>query len=173
MTGRITDRERYAVAVAGGKLRQRDDRPAIADIIAAAGMASRHELFGLALWRARYANDRHAYLHAQSLLLAKVANVSRRKRWREGPKHLKLLACSVMRWSVFSTCPQCSGRGMVPLDGLPNVLSDEPCNQCHGEGHTPIERAVPAELVGRAKDIAAILAQADQDAATAVRRALR
>lgn len=157
-----TRRERYGAAASNGQLRVRDDRMTDADTIAAAGMAGAREPLGIAWWRAKYSNDRHAYRHTQALLMLKVAHVARRRRWVEQPKALKLLAGKVMAWATFGVCVRCMGRGMLPLDGLPNVLSDDPCPACHGDGHVSIESAVPAQHVGRAKDIAQLLAEADQ-----------
>lgn len=171
----MTDRERYGSAVSHGQLRQRAERMMPADTIAAAGMAGRREPLGLALWRTRYANDRHAFLHAQALLLGRVAHVARRRRWTETPKVLKLLACSVLRWSVFSTCPDCVGRGRVVIgDGEGRkVLSDDLCLSCHGDGVTPIERAVPAQHVGLAKDIRQLILEADDLIAQRMRAQMR
>lgn len=157
-----TRRERYAVATSNGQLRVRDDRPTDADTIIAAGAAGAREPLGIAWWRAKYSNDRHAYRHTQSLLMLRVSHVARRRRWGESPKVLKLLAGKVMAWATWGVCPACMGRGHPALDGLPNVLSDDLCHVCHGDGHTSIESAVPPELVGRAKDIAQLLAEADQ-----------
>lgn len=173
----VTDRERYGSAVSHGQLRQRAERPTAADAIAAAGMAGRREPLGLALWRTKYANDRHAFLHAQALLMLRVANVARRRRWPETPKVLKLLAASVMRWSVFNVCPTCSGRGQLVVEGSDpsgrQVLSDELCPACHGDGVTPIERAVPVQHIGRAKDIRQLLLEADDLVAEQMRHNLR
>ncbi|HWS73661.1 MAG TPA: hypothetical protein VN324_00835, partial [Quisquiliibacterium sp.] len=49
-----------------------------------------------------------------------------------------------------------------PLADGRAVLSDDPCPACHGDGATPIERVVPAALIGRAKDIAQLLSESDQ-----------
>ena len=156
-----TRRERYGAAASNGNLRQRDDRPTDADTIAAAGMAGAREPLGVAWWRAKYSNDRHAYRHTQSLLMLRVAHVARRRRWPESPKVLKLLAGKVMAWATFGVCPACMGRGRPTIDGAP-VLVDDLCPVCHGDGHVSIERAVDAKHVGRAKDIAQLLAEADQ-----------
>lgn len=161
---KITRPERYSRAVQSSQLRQSDERVTSIDTLTAAGIAGSREPIGLALWRAKFANDRHAYRHAQALLLLKVAHVARKRRWSEPPKTLKLLAASVMRWSVFGTCPVCTGRGHPRLEGVDNFLSDEPCHACHGYGITAIESAVPAQQIGRAKDIAALLALASDDA---------
>lgn len=171
----VTDRERYGVAASHGQLRQRAERPTAADTIAAAGMAGRREPLGLALWRTRYANDRGAYLHAQALLTLRVANVARRRRWQEAPKTLKILTASVMRWSVFGVCPDCMGRGH-PVIGESEgrqVLSDDLCNACHGDGATPIERAIPVQHIGRARDIHQLLLEADDVLADRMRHAMR
>ena len=165
MTDPITARERYGMAAASGNLRQRLDRPTLADTVTAAGMAGRVEPLGLALWRVKLAGDRTAYRHAQALLCQRVANVARRRKWGEAPKALRLLAHQVFAWSVFGVCPVCTGRGQrlvgEPLADGRAVLSDDPCQACHGDGCTPIERVVPVQLIGRAKDIAQLLAESD------------
>lgn len=102
-----TRRERYGAAASNGQLRVRDDRMTDADTIAAAGMAGAREPIGIAWWRAKYSNDRHAYRHTQSLLMLRVSHVARRRRWGESPKVLKLLA------------------GTVPADGRLHVFTDE------------------------------------------------
>lgn len=175
MSDRITDPERYGMAAAIGNLRQRLDRPTPADTVAAAGMAGRTEPLGLALWRAKYAGDRTAYRNAQALLCARVVNVSRKRKWGETPKSLRLLAHQVMAWSVFGVCPVCTGRGHPSFgegDGR-QVLSDDMCPVCHGDGATPIERAVPVALIGRAKDIAQLLFESDRAMGDGMRYLLR
>jgi hypothetical protein len=163
----ITGRERYGVAASTGNLRQRDDRPAVADTVAAAAMSGRREPLGHALWRIKYASDRTAYRKAQSLLCLRVANLARRRKWAESPKALRLLAHQVFAWSVFGVCPVCIGRGLrlmaEPLADGRAVLADDSCPSCHGDGVTPIERVVPVRFIGRARDIAQILADSDRD----------
>lgn len=175
MTERITDPERYGMAAGNGQLTHRLERMAPADTVAAAGMAGRVEPLGLALWRVKYAGDRTAYRHAQSLLCARVANVSRKRKWGETPKALRLLAHQVFAWSVFGVCPVCTGRGHPSFgegDGR-QVLSDDLCPVCHGDGTTPIERVVPVQLIGRAKDIAQLLFEADREMGAGIRLHLR
>lgn len=159
---RPTRSERYGSAAASGRLTFSVERRTAADVVAAAGMAATVEHLGLALWRVRYANDRSAFRHGQALLLAKVMNVARRRRWQEQPKVIKLLAFRVFQWAVFSVCPVCTGRGHPTLDGQPMALSDDLCPACHGDGVTAIENTVPVQHIGRAKDIADILWQSDQ-----------
>lgn len=177
MSDRITDPERYGMAAGSGQLTHRLERMTPADTVAAAAMAGRTEPLGLALWRTRYANDRTAYRHAQALLCARVANVSRRRKWGEAPKALRLLAHQVFAWSVFGVCPVCTGRGQrlvgEPLADGRAVLSDDPCPACHGDGCTPIERVVPVRLIGRAKDIAQLIAESDRTMGEGVRFHLR
>lgn len=163
-----TRQERYGRAAVSGQLRALETRPTDLDTIAAAGMAGIQAPLGIALWRAKYANDRHAFRHALSLLTARAAHVARKRRWVETPKVVKLLTARVFTWSVFGVCPQCQGRGHLSIAAIDatggrGVLEDEMCPACHGYGITPIERAVPVEHIGRAKDIAQLLAQADQD----------
>ena len=175
MSDRITDPERYGMAAGNGQLAHRLERMTPADTVAAAGMAGRTEPLGLALWRVKYAGDRSAYRHAQSLLCAKVSNVARRRHWGETPKVLRLLAHQVMSWSVFGVCPVCTGRGNLVIgegEGR-KVLSDELCQVCHGDGATPIERAVPVQLIGRAKDIAQLLFESDRTMGDGMRYHLR
>lgn len=167
-----TDRERYGTAVSAGRLRQRQERLSSADTVAAAAIAGRHHPLGLALWRVRYGNDRGAYPQAQELLRAKVMNVAHRRHWLERPKGLRLLAHQVLEWTVFGVCPHCAGRGLAPVDGVPSVLSDDPCDVCHGDGSTPIERAVPVHLVGRAKDIRQLIDEAEAAMGHAMREAM-
>jgi hypothetical protein len=165
MSDAITARERYGSAAASGNLRQRMDRPAQADTVIAAGMVGRTNPLGLALWRVKLAGDRTSYRHAQSLLCQRVALVARKRKWKESPKSLRLLAHQVFSWAVFGVCPVCTGRGQrllgEPLADGRAVLADDPCPACHGDGTTPIERVVPVQLIGRAKDIAQLLAEAD------------
>lgn len=156
-----TRREKYGSASVSGRLKFIDNMQTDLDTVAAAGMAGVKAPLGLAMWRAKYANDRHAYRHAQALLIAKAANTARRRHWKEPPKVIKLLAVKVFTWSVFGVCPVCQGRGHLPLDMLPNVLDDDPCPACHGDGVTPIEKAVPVHHIGRAKDILQLIADAD------------
>ncbi len=178
MTDHTTRRERYGRAAVAGQLRIVENRTTDLDTIAAAGMAGVREPLGLAMWRAKYANDRHAYRHAQSLLIAKAANSARKRRWAESPKVLKILICRVFEWSVFGVCPTCQGRGHLTYgevdqwgDGR-QVLADDLCPVCHGDGATPIEAAVPVQHIGRAKDIAQLLFQADMDIDSGVWRRL-
>jgi hypothetical protein len=167
-----TDRERYGTAVGAGRLRHRQERLASADTVAAAAIAGRHHPLGLALWRVRYGNDRGAYPHAQELLCAKVSNVARRRHWHGSWKVLKELTHQVLEWAVFGVCPHCAGRGLAPVDGVPTVLSDDPCDVCHGDGSTPIEKAVPVHLIGRAKDIHQLIVEADEGLGRAMREAM-
>ncbi|MFA7327354.1 MAG: hypothetical protein WC121_11860 [Candidatus Kapaibacterium sp.] len=177
MSDRITDPERYGMAASSGQLTHRFERMTPADTVAAAGMAGRTEPLGLALWRVKFAGDRTAYRHAQALLCARVANVSRKRKWGETPKALRLLAHQVFAWTVFGVCPVCTGRGQrlmgEPLADGRAVLSDDLCPACHGDGATPIERAVPVQLIGRAKDIAQLLFESDRTMGDGMRYHLR
>lgn len=168
----ITDAERYGTAIGAGRLRQRMEGLAAADVVGAAGFAGASQPLGIALWRAVYGNDRHAYVQAGQLLISATLTMARKRRWQERPKALKSLAVAVLQWSVFGVCPQCAGRGLLPVDGVPNVMSDDPCPGCHGDGATPIERSVPTHQIGRAKDIAQILVDAHDEMYKAMRRQL-
>lgn len=165
--------ERYAVIAASGQLGQALQRIAPADVIAAAGIAGRREPLGLAIWRAAYANDPAAYREAQRLLVARVANVARRRHWPEPASTLKMLALRVCRWSVFSTCATCFGRGRIPIDGAPNFLSDAPCEDCGGRGQTPLDRVVKARFRERARDILDLWTAAHIQASQRLRHNLR
>lgn len=179
MSEYITGAERYGSAAGKGLLRQRDERVMPVDVIAAAGFASRREGLGLALWKAKYANDHTSYRQVHGLLQQRVANTARRRRWKEPPATLRLLTSQVLTWLVFGICPVCLGRGhpvmgdAEPTSESRQVLKDDLCPACHGDAVTPMERAVNVELVGRAKDILVILGEADTGIAQGLQYFLR
>lgn len=156
-----TTPERYGSAAVAGNLRPASDHPTDLDTIAAAGAAALSERLGVMLLRLRCANDRHAWHEALAEFRQRAVRLAVRKRWRAISRHqVKALAELVLRWWCFDVCPACKGRRFKLLPNVPNFLSDEPCPSCYGEGHSPIERAVPVERIGRAKDLAEILARA-------------
>jgi hypothetical protein len=85
------------------------------------------------LFRVKYANDASSY----SALLAELEQiVSAKAALRGWPKHinpLKVARLALEYW-VNDICPVCSGKGHLPVDGVPNVLRDEPCHACKGTG---------------------------------------
>ncbi len=167
------DREWYGSAVSAGRLQQRAERNTAADVIGAAGLAGARSTMGAALWRAAFANDRAAYAAALAHLKRQVSHAAARRHWPESPRVLKELAGDVLQWKVFGVCPGCLGRGHPGIDGVPTVLSDEPCAQCRGHGWTRIETAIEAQHVDRARDIAQLLDDADENFARAIRARLR
>jgi hypothetical protein len=167
-----TKAESYGRAAVAGQLRFVDERRTDLDTIAAAGMAAQHEPVGMTIWRGMYANDARSFRAALVLIQGRVRNLARRKRWREPPGVLRHLTADVFGWWVFGICVTCQGRGHPVVDGIDRVLADDDCPACYGTGRVLIEHAVPVELVGRAKDIAQLLAVAERRAEGLVRAKL-
>lgn len=89
------------------------------------------------LFRVKYANDATSY---NALLGEWETIVSTKAVIRSWPKHInarKVARLSLEHW-VNDVCPVCSGRGHVPLAGIPNVLDDAPCQSCRGTAIKPL-----------------------------------
>ena len=178
MTDTPTRRERYGRAAVAGQLRIVENRTTDLDTIAAAGMAGVREPLGLAMWRAKYANDKRGYNLAKAALRAKAVNTGKRRRWPESEQTLRGIADRALWWAIFGICPPCTGRGHLsfgtvdPSGGGRQVLADEQCPQCHGTGRTPIDRIALLGELERTRDIVQLLADADDAADARMRRAL-
>jgi hypothetical protein len=99
------------------------------DVLRAAGMAGQEHDLALQLWRLTILGERRT-LAGVVLMLMDIA----RKR---GIEHPEEAVCSVVEWMMDPTCHPCKGRGLLPVDGVEHVLSDDVCTVCGGSGHRP------------------------------------
>jgi hypothetical protein len=92
---------------------------------------------GHLLFRVKYVNDATSY----SALLAEWETIVLIKAvGRTWPRHIdaKQVARLSLEYWVNDICTVCGGKGHIPVDGVPNVLKDGPCNVCHGTGIKPL-----------------------------------
>lgn len=89
------------------------------------------------LFRVKYANDATSY---PALLAEWETIVSTKAVIRTWPQHInarKVARLSLEYW-LNDVCPVCGGKGHLPLDHTPNVLSDDPCPACDGTTVKPL-----------------------------------
>jgi hypothetical protein len=90
------------------------------------------------LFRVKYANDYTSYPALlgewETIVLIKAVT-------RNWPQHInaKSIARQSLEHWVMDVCPVCVGRGHLPVENVPTVLSDDPCPACSGTGAKPIE----------------------------------
>jgi hypothetical protein len=88
---------------------------------------------GNLLLRVKYANDATSY---KALLAEWETIVGTKAVIRAWPQHIiyqKIAALSLEYW-INDICPECGGKGHMPLSGVPSVLHDDACNACGGTG---------------------------------------
>lgn len=150
--------ERYGSAAVSGKLRFSSERRTDLDVIAAAGAAGVHQPLGMSLMRLRLANDASCYRPVLADWQQLAVRQAVRERWKGISRPaVRQLARLVLDWHLWNVCPYCQGRKFQVIPGTP-ILSDEPCERCHADGVTAIEKVVPLEQLRWGKDLAERLA---------------
>lgn len=155
--------ERYATAVRTANLRS-DEKTTFsaADVLGAAGIASRKHPLALALLRL-FSGDNHASGQILDLLESMLVG----KAFRMG-RDVDRAAASVMArlaldWFRDSVCKPCGGHGYLRMDGSP-TLSDKACGDCSGKGRREFEVLFPPERVDLARWA---IAELEREAASA------
>lgn len=135
--------DRYAVAVHSHNLRS-DARTSAsdADLLAAAGLASKRSPVGLALMRINAGDP-----HEAARLVEVLAGMLVGKAWHSDREKLprdeaRTMAAQLLAWHLDRSCAHCAGRGFPKVNGAP-ALASNPCRHCHGTGRRDPQDAVP------------------------------
>jgi hypothetical protein len=103
-------------------------RRSAADIIAAAGLASKDHELPIMLWHTIDHPRRTSIGDLERLLIDELDGYANRKKIRVRSTRV---ARQVIHWLLFGVCKRCNGTGWERIHNTPHN-SDEPCIQCHG-----------------------------------------
>jgi hypothetical protein len=90
------------------------------------------------LLRVKYAGDASSYYRLAEEWRAHVKIKAALRGWPIEISASKVARISLDYW-LNDVCPVCTGRGSLPVAGIPNVLLDDPCPVCAGTGARPID----------------------------------
>lgn len=161
MQDRPTIQERYGVAASAGQLDDDMSRARPVDVITAVAHAAGRHPLGAALWMLRYAGHRASFGPARRELALQAWRLAVRRKWRMRRMEVELITHRLLQWYAFGHCDSCEGRRFMTLPQAPQILSDQVCASCRGEGHPPIERVIEPDLLRYAKTLHVVLCEED------------
>ena len=172
MTEAVTFRDRYSSAVRSSNLHSDPDTlRSAADVLGAAGFASKRTPLGIALMRL-FTGDNGAagqiVEHMAGMLVGKAWHAHR---MALKPTQATDMAQAVLAWHRDGTCKPCGGHGFLMVEGAP-TLSGHQCPECRGTGRVPFERNFKGARLELAKWLVAEVEREQAMAGPAAMRAL-
>lgn len=125
--------QRYVKATQSGNL-MNDRYHVDTDYLAAIALSRK---LGSLLFRVKYGNDATSF---NALLLAWEKIVIDKATVLDWPAHIsrrKVAALSLAHW-LNNICVECGGKGYLPLENVPQVISDKMCPVCLASGTKPL-----------------------------------
>ncbi len=155
--------DRYPSAVNSRNLTVNPDtRWSDTDVLAAAGLAARHEPLGLALMRL-FADGK---AESTVAILADMAfKRARTKQVKLNRAQAQLLSEAVLGWYMKGTCQPCGGIGALVIPGTP--VQGETCPHCRGTGKRDFDREFAADVLGLARWLSVEIDRSQAAAGTA------
>lgn len=145
------------------------DRRTDADYLLALGWAQqRAGRVSGAVLRLQVSTNQSDYRRAREMVVELAVRMNSQRNWRLSALNCRKVGELAMAHHVFPVCPACEGRGREKVEGAP-YLGGNICRPCHGTGKRPIQRKFNDEI----RAVLSVLEQFEQEAAAAVRRALR
>lgn len=129
--------EKYTRALHASNLRD-DAHHCQTEVLAAVALAGG---LGSTLFRLKYASTESSVrANYANLLSAWFKIVQGKGVKRDWPSHVSTsaVARTALEHWLNDLCPDCGGKGHLPLPEVPNVLRDEDCAACGGNGKKPV-----------------------------------
>lgn len=160
--------DRYASAIHATSLKSEARTTwSDADVIGAAGIASKYQPLGIALTRMLSGGGTGDVIREMTIA---VREKSFAMKCRVTEPQAQDIATAVLSWFRFGTCQPCGGTGYKIIVGTPS-LGDE-CPRCSGTGKIPFESQFRQEWRGLAKWLAGEIERSQAQAGDAAMRAI-
>lgn len=110
------------------------------------GSARRSSPLAMALLRMFTGGDREGK-QIVTMMVRMLQVEAHKRRDSIGPAGASIIARAVLDWHRDSTCRTCRGHGYQTIGGAlgqsRTVVSDQPCDACHGAGKRPFDALFP------------------------------